>query len=205
MPTNGGQAMPKDLTRERILDAAMNRMLKFGYRKVTMDEIAQDLVMSKNTIYKHFQSKIEMTEAIFERLEKEITHELSLIEESHKDPVEIISKNIFFLQQKLTPWFEHFLGDIKSELPDLWIRFLNFRNEKISEIKTLIEDGIEKGKFRKINSALAVRIYMGAIDHVLNPEFLEKERISFSDAIEGVLDIWSVGIISKKYSAVQKF
>jgi len=187
--------MSKDLTRDRILNAAMNRMLKHGYRKTTMDEIAADLVMSKNTIYKHFQSKIEMAGALFKRLEGEINHELSLIEESHQDPVEIISKNIFFLQQRLSPWFEHFLPDIKLELPDLWTRFLNFRNEKISEIKVLVEDGIKKGKFRKIHPALAVRMYMGAIDHVLNPEFLEKERISFSDALEGVLDIWSVGIV----------
>lgn len=189
--------MPQDIIRERILDAAMSRMLRFGYRKVTMDEIAQDLVMSKSTIYKHFQSKIEMAEALFHRLEKEINRELSLIEESHKDPVEIISKNIFFLQQRLTPWFEHFLGDIKTELPELWNRFIRFRNEKISGLKSLLEDGIKKGKFRKVHSALAVRMYMGAIDHVLNPEFLEKERISFSDAIEGVLDIWSTGVISK--------
>ena len=190
--------MPKDSTRERILDAAMSRMLKFGYRRATMDEVAQDLVMSKNTIYRYFQSKIEIAEALFERLEKEINHELSLIEESHKDPAEIISKNIFFLQQRLTPWFEYFLGDIKSELPDLWSRFRGFRNEKISEIKSLVEDGIKKGKFRKINSALAVRMYMGAIDQVLNPEFLEKEKISFSDALEGVLDIWSIGVRLKK-------
>ena len=184
----------QDLTRERILDAAMVRMLKFGYRKVTMDEIVQDLVMGKNTIYKHFESKTEIAEALFGRLEKEINYELSLIKESHKDPLEIISKNIFFLQQRVTPWFEQFLEDIKSELPDLWTRFLSFRNEKILEIKMLVEDGIKKGKIRKINSALAVRMYMGAIDQVLNPEFLEKERISFADALEGVLDIWSNGI-----------
>ena len=188
----------EDKVREKILDAAMGRMLKFGYRKVTMDEIAADLVMSKNTIYKHFQSKMEMSEALFERLEKEINRELSLIEESHKDPVEIISKNIFYLQQKLTPWFEHFWGDIKTELPDLWAQFLSFRNEKIAEIRTLLEDGIKKGKFREVNPALAVRMYMGAIDHVLSPEFLATEKISFFDALEGVLDIWSIGVLSKK-------
>ena len=112
--------------------------------------------------------------------------------------MEIIAKNIFFLQQRLAPWFEHFLGDIKSELPDLWGRFLDFRNEKIAEIRMLVEDGIKKGKFRKVHPALAVRIYTGAIDHVLDPEFLEKERISFSDALEGVLDVWSTGVRSRK-------
>ena len=184
--------------KNKILDAAMGRMLKFGYRKVTMDEIAADLGMSKNTIYKQFQSKVEIAQALFGRLEKEINRELSLIEESHKDPVEIIAKNIFFLQQRLAPWFEHFLGDIKFEVPELWTRFISFRNEKISEIKILVEKGIKKKKFRSINPALAVRVYMGAIDHVLNPEFLEKERISFADALEGVLDIWSIGVRSKK-------
>ena len=191
--------MDKDAqVKEKILNIAQKRMIKFGYRKVTMDEIAQDLAMSKNTIYKHFAGKIEMAEALFKRLEKEINHELSLIEESSKDPLEIISKSIFFIQHKLAPWFEHFLGDIKFELPGLWTRFVGFRNEKISEVKTLVEAGIKKGKFRKINPALAVRMYMGAVDNVLNPEFLEQERISFSDALEGVLDIWSIGIRSKK-------
>ena len=131
-------------------------------------------------------------------MEKDINHELSLIEESSKDPLEIISKSIFFLQHKLAPWFEHFLGDIKLELPGLWQQFVNFRNEKISEIRNLIEDGIKKGKFRKINAALALQVYMGGIDQVINPRFLEKEKISFSDALEGVLDIWSSGILKNR-------
>ena len=35
-------------------------MIKFGYRKVTMDEIAADLHISKNTIYKFFVGKEEI-------------------------------------------------------------------------------------------------------------------------------------------------
>ncbi|MBL8012972.1 MAG: TetR/AcrR family transcriptional regulator [Candidatus Omnitrophica bacterium] len=190
--------MSKDLTKERILDAVSRRMLKSGYRKVTMDEIARDLTMSKNTIYRYFPSKVEIAEALFERLKNEINHEISLIEESHSDPYEIISKNVFFLQQRLSPWYDHFLVDVKSELPDLWSRFAAFRNEKISRIQSLVEQGIKKGQFRKVNPALAVRLYMGAVDEVLNPEFLAKERISFSDALQGVLEIWSNGVCLKK-------
>lgn len=195
--------MPKDFNRERIMNAAMNRMLKFGYRKVSMDEIAQDLAMSKNTIYRQFTSKTELAEAILMRLVDEINHEMALIAESHTDPEEIIAKHIFFLQQRLSPWFERFMGDIKMELPALWTSFRNFQNNKIADIRVLVEEGIRSKKFRKINSALAVRVYMGAIGHVLDPEFLEKERISFSDAIEGVLDIWSVGVRLNKNGGKQ--
>ncbi|MCR4338067.1 MAG: TetR/AcrR family transcriptional regulator [Candidatus Omnitrophica bacterium] len=187
-----------DSVKEQILDAAMKRMLKFGYRKVTMDEIAQDLVMSKNTIYKHFQSKVEIAQGLFGRLEKNINHELLLIEDAHKDSLEIISKSIFFLQQQLAPWFEYFFQDIRWELPDLWEQFIQFRNEKILNVKKLIEQGIKSGKFRKVHSALAVQIYLGAIDYVLRPEFLEHEKISFPEAIEGVLDVWSSGVLKAR-------
>jgi len=187
--------MAKHLTKERILDGAQARFFRFGYRKVTMDEIAGDLVMSKNTIYRHFAGKVDIARALLERLKQEIDAELTLIEESNKDPVEVITKSVFFIQQRFKPWFKYFLGDIKVELPGLWNAFIEFRRAKIAAIKDVIEEGMKKGKFRKVNAALAVRIYMGAIDYILNPEFLEREGIAFPDAIEGVLDIWMSGVL----------
>lgn len=190
--------MSKDLTKERILDAVMNRMIVFGYRKVTMDEISRDLVMSKNTLYRYFTSKTEMAEEVFGRLKLEIIHELVLIRESYKDCAECLSKQIFFLQQKLGPWEEPFLKEIRTELPDLWSRYKAFQNEKIADIRRMMEEEIAKKHFRRIHPALAVQMYRGALDYVLNPEFLKIEKITFADAVEGVLDIWSSGIHANK-------
>jgi TetR/AcrR family transcriptional regulator, cholesterol catabolism regulator len=43
--------------RERILKAAEELFMKFGIRRVTMDEIASELGISKKTIYLHFEDK----------------------------------------------------------------------------------------------------------------------------------------------------
>jgi len=51
--------------KEKILNAAEKRMVKFGYRKVTMDGIAQDLTMSKNTIYKFFKVRLRSRRIFF--------------------------------------------------------------------------------------------------------------------------------------------
>jgi AcrR family transcriptional regulator len=182
---------------QRISDAAEKRMLKFGYRKVTMDEIARDLSMSKNTIYLHFSSKVEIAQALFDRLKKRINAGQTAIEKENKNPLDVISKNILFFQKELSPWFDHFLGDIKSELPDLWGDFINYRTEKILEVKGLIEKGMKKGIFRKMNPGLAVRVYLGAVDSIINPEILEQEHVSFQEALEAVLDIWSRGILKR--------
>lgn len=184
-------------TRSRILNTATAYMLKFGYRKVTMDEIAQGLVMSKNTIYKHFQSKVEIAQEIFEILKRQINLELILIEESNQDPTDIILKSIFFIQKELNPWYEYFLGDIKGEIPELYANFIRFRDEKINDLKTVLEKGIKKGQFRKVNSTIAVQIYLGAVDKILNPDFLLNEKISFPEAIDIIMDIWSFGIVKE--------
>ncbi len=186
----------KSLIREKILNAAEKRMVKFGYRKVTMDEIAGDLAMSKNTIYLHFKSKVEIAQGLFDSLKKRINDGQALIEKNNKNPLDVISGNIMFFQKELAPWFEHFLKDIKLELPELWTDFTEFRAAKIMEIKDLIDKGINKGIFRKVNSGLAVRVYLGAVDSIINPEFLESEHMSFHEALESVLDIWSKGILT---------
>ncbi len=186
-----------DLVRERILDAAETRMIRFGYRKVLMDEIAKDLAMSKNTIYKHFQSKIEIAETLFARIKGRINENQATVEEETKDPLQIIYQNVCFLQKALAPWFEHFLTDIKQELPHLWEDFISFRTEKILEIEKLIQEGINQGAFRRIHSAVAVRAFLGAVDECINPEFLQNENISFQKALKEVLDIWSKGILKE--------
>lgn len=41
----------------RILEVARNQFFSLGFAKVTMDEIAEELGMSKRTLYQHFPGK----------------------------------------------------------------------------------------------------------------------------------------------------
>lgn len=50
----------QDIKREKILEAAHNRFLHFGYSKTTMNEIAGDLSMSKALLYYYFPDKSQL-------------------------------------------------------------------------------------------------------------------------------------------------
>lgn len=180
---------------DKILVAAQTRMLRFGYRKVTLDEIAADLKISKNTIYLHFPSKIDIAKGLVVRIKERINTYQQKVEKTEKDPLRIISLNILFLQQELAPWFDHFLKDIQLELPELWQEFVDFRSAKVMGLEDLIRAGIKKKKFRPVNPALAVRAYLGAVNNIIDPEILQKEGVSFQQGLEIVMDIWSKGIL----------
>ncbi|HVY83885.1 MAG TPA: TetR/AcrR family transcriptional regulator [Caulobacterales bacterium] len=51
-------------TRDRILHAAMARIKHYGYGKTTMAEIAADCGMSPGNIYRFFEAKIDIAEAM---------------------------------------------------------------------------------------------------------------------------------------------
>jgi AcrR family transcriptional regulator len=183
--------------REKILDAAQARMIRFGYRKVAMDEIAQDLRVSKNTIYKIFVGKEEIAKGLVKRLQENINAGLDDLERREKDPLKVFSGSILLLRKTLGPWFEHFFKEIALELPDLWKEFLRYRNEKILEIRSLVEKGIKKGVLRKVPASVAVQAYLGSVKAIISPRFLEEERLSFDEALQVVLDIWAHGILKK--------
>jgi len=192
-----------DPVREKVLNAAEKRMVKFGYRKVTMDEIALDLHMSKNTIYRSFVSKEEIAKGLVKRLQQQLNVGLNNIEKGQKDPLKVFSDSVLLLRKQLGPWFENFFREIPTELPSLWEEFLHYRNEKILDIRSLVEKGSRNGIFRRVNPSIATEAYLGAVKAIMNPRFLEQENLTFEQALDAVLDIWSNGIWINRKSMVR--
>jgi len=63
-------ACPTDV-REAILDAATRLMEHYGYKKMTMEDIAQEAHIGKATIYGYFHSKEEVALSVIHRYQQE--------------------------------------------------------------------------------------------------------------------------------------
>ena len=76
--------------------------------------------------------------------------------------------------------------------------------KKILNIQSLVEKGIKKGIFRKVNPSIAVQAYLGAIKAIIGPKFLEEESITFDQALDEIIDIWSNGILINKKHPIKR-
>src|SRR4029450_8410601 len=54
----------RDPNRQRIVDAARVHCFSHGFRSVTMDDLAEELGISKKTLYAHFPGKFDLLEAV---------------------------------------------------------------------------------------------------------------------------------------------
>src|SRR5215216_7225296 len=63
-PQSRPRGQKRDPHRRRIVDAARVHFFSHGFRSVTMDDLAEELGISKKTLYAHFPGKIDLLEAV---------------------------------------------------------------------------------------------------------------------------------------------
>lgn len=72
----------------RILDAAGTMLLRLGYRKVTIDDIAKRAGIGKGTVYLHWRTKAELFETLLRRESIGLVQEI--LERIEADPAEAL-------------------------------------------------------------------------------------------------------------------
>src|SRR5437764_3505352 len=55
-------------SRERILDAAMEIFARYGYRRASMDQVAEAAGLTRQAVYHHFENKEALFRAVVEAL-----------------------------------------------------------------------------------------------------------------------------------------
>ncbi len=70
--------------RDLILEATDRLLARYGYRKMTMDDVAQEVGIGKGTIYLHFSSKEEVALCRIDRVVEQMNEQLSVIAHNGK-------------------------------------------------------------------------------------------------------------------------
>src|SRR5467141_3426383 len=76
-------ALPADSDAQRIVEAARAHFFSHGFRSVTMDDLAEELAISKKTLYAHFPSKIALLEAVLADKFASVEAKLNAITRAH--------------------------------------------------------------------------------------------------------------------------
>ncbi len=80
-------AKPKT-TKDAILDATDKLLAKYGYKKMTIDDLAQEVGIGKGSVYLHFSSKEEIAITHIERMISRMTDKLRNIAATNVKPGE---------------------------------------------------------------------------------------------------------------------
>ncbi|MEI6916123.1 MAG: TetR/AcrR family transcriptional regulator [Armatimonadota bacterium] len=85
----------KEDTRDAILDAVRALLIRYGYRKMTVDDIAREAGIGKGSVYLFFASKEEMALGVIDRTNQKLLTKLREIAENTSAPPDKIRELLF--------------------------------------------------------------------------------------------------------------
>ena len=185
---------------DKILKTSLELFFKFGIKRVTMDDIAKELGMSKKTIYQFYKEKDDLVSQLCKiELEKQQS-EFSILQDIATDPLHeimLISEKMRSMMHPINPMF--FL-DLQKFYPTAYSQFQTFRDycSKTLILKN-INVGVETGLYRKeINVEFTAQYRMAQIDMLMFGNYFSYDQISFIKAHELVLDMFVYSICTIK-------
>jgi len=185
--------------KERIKLFCQELFLKEGFYKISMDEIARDLKMSKKTIYKHFSSKQDLVKEVLLDFLKSNQKKITEIVKQRDDAVTKFHLMVNFLAEMLLRGGEKLLIEIPKYMPDMWIEIDSFRVKMMNEkFAMLIEQGKKEKYFIDIPTVLVLNIFISAVRGVVTPQFLMNNKFSASEALNYTIRILMNGILTEK-------
>src|SRR6476659_11209529 len=107
--------------RQRIVDAARAHFFSHGFRRVTMDDLALELGISKKTLYAYFPGKFDLLEAVLADKLAGVETTLKEVTRAHPDDFPATLRELLAgTQRELDEIKPPFVRDMRQKAPDIF-------------------------------------------------------------------------------------
>jgi AcrR family transcriptional regulator len=190
--------------KDSILDATDRLLARFGYRKMTVEDIAAEAGIGKGTIYLHFNSKEEVVLSHIDRIVDRLQVRLKEIARSNATAAErlrlMLLERVLFRFDSVQHYTQS-LNDLLAALrPGLLARRAEYFEAEAQIFAEVLTAGREAGEFSFDESRVAAHALLQATNGLL-PYSLSTtelgERAEVSQRVNEVAELVLRGVISR--------
>ena len=195
----------REEVREAILDATDRLLARYGYRKMTVEDIAREAGIGKGTVYLHFPSKEEVVLSRVDRMVERLKERLWAVARSDADAA--IRLRLMLLTRVLYRFdsVQHYtqsLNDLLAALrPNLLARRVRYFDEEAQIFAEVLNEGRDAGEF-VFGDALTTAYALLHATNSLLPYSLSTtelgEREEVKERTTQIADLVLHGLLSKK-------
>src|SRR5213592_1137005 len=195
------RAQPGDAEAQRIVEAARAHFFSHGFRSVTMDDLAEELAISKKTLYAHFPSKIALLEAVLADKFAGVEAKLKEVTRAHlHDFSTALPDLLSTTQRELDEIKPPFVRDMRQKAPHVFKMVERRRAELIERyFGKLFVEGQRTGMVRKdIPAKLMIEILLTMVQGIMNPPKMQELGMTPKEGFTGIIKIILEGALIRK-------
>ena len=190
----------KEEFRKKIIVSAGQIFSHYGFKKTTMDEIANALKMGKSSVYYYFDSKEEIFESVVLHEANTLRNELTKAIKSVDSPIDKM-RNYVFVRMKAFEKLSNYYNAIFDKNLDHFEFIEKIREkydrEELAILRLILYHGARMKVFNIKNSeytALAIQTTLKGLEV---PLFWKKKEVNIENRLNAILDVLFNGILKK--------
>src|SRR5438094_3980833 len=191
----------RDSNRQRIVDAARAHFFNHGFRSVTMDDLAEELGISKKTLYAHFPGKFDLLEAVLADKLAGVEATLKEVTRAHpRDFPATLRALLAGTHRELDEIKPPFVRDMRQKAPDVFKLVERRRAALIQRyMGKLFVEGQRAGMVRKdVPAKLIIEMLLAMVQSIMNPPKMEELGMMPKEGFAGILKIVLEGALTTK-------
>ncbi len=184
----------------RVLAQARALFFRLGVRNVTMDDIAQELGMSKKTIYQLFKNKAEIVREVSLAFCKQNEAETLALGKTGENAIDTLFKVMQHFTQATKALSPNLIFEIKKYYPESWQLFQRHENRFVlQKMKDNLQRGIKEGLYRpNIDPDIIARMHLSQLEAGLNEKYFPQKRFPFPMVQLQIMELFIRGIATSK-------
>ena len=185
----------------RIIAAARRHFFAHGFRSVTMEDLAEELGMSKKTLYAAFPSKLELLRAVllhkFYNVESDLDQATATLS---SDVLGALHELLACMQRHTSEIQAPFVRDMRRENPEFFKLIEDRRRQIIQRyFGKIFEEGRRAGILRRdIPARLMIEILVGATEAIMNPPKMAELGLTPKTGYLSVTTVILEGLLTAK-------
>lgn len=186
--------------KEQIIHESYRLFLRYGIKRLTMEDLSKGCGKSKKTVYKHFRNKESLVKSVIQHFVDE-----------QKNILERCRKNAGNAIEELAGIYEHNINALTELRPALgedlqlyyqntWKIFDDYKNKFLLEfVKTNLNNGIKEGLFRDdLDVEVIARHYTSKVERIRDEAVFPQSEFSLKRVLKSIFYYHIRGIASKK-------
>ena len=195
-------------TKERIAAKAEELFMQYGIRSVSMDDIANNLGMSKKTLYQYFADKDELVEAVVDAHINIVQGDCINCRKEAKDAIHEILLTMEHIMEEFNNMNPMLLYDLEKFHFKAYQRFREYKDKFLLQIiRANIEWGIKDELYRSdINVDVMSKFRIESMMIPFNVAVFPPGKYNLAATSEIIIENFAYGLATLKgHKLIQKY
>ena len=181
-----------------ILRVANDMFLQYGYKSVTMDDIARMAGVSKKTLYQFYADKNALVEATVISFVDEMKQQTEEDSRTSTDAVEEIFKALLFIDHTFRKINPVVVWDLQRFHPAVYRIFEHYKDGfMFGVVRDNLVRGIEQGLYRpELNVDIIARFRINSVMAGMSAQYTFPEQYDQKTVQRELLELYLHGIVS---------